>query len=288
VYGLPAAEEIGAELFRKLDLESLADARAANGQDLTDRATFAGGFSPQGTVDRALIPGQLNETFDSGAFAKVPVLAGFNSGEGRTYRALQPEVPGSAADYEAAIKARHGDDAEAFLKLYPSGNVLESMLALARDNVFGWSTERIVRSANQAGQPAYLYVFDYCYPAMRERDLCAFHASEVPFVFDTATDDTVYPPAWPKPPAVEAAALSDSLVDYWASFAATGHPVSATGPAWPAYGETEAYMRIDQVPEASENAFPGMFEFHERHYQAQREKGDGWYLKLGLWADPDE
>jgi para-nitrobenzyl esterase len=288
VYGLPAAEEIGADLFGKLKLDSLAEARAADAQDLMDRATFAGGFVPQGTVDGAVIPTQLNEAFDSGAFAKVPVLAGFNSGEGRTYRAMQPAVPGSPADYEAAILARHKQDADEFLKLYPSGDVLESMLALARDNVFGWSTERIVRSATAAGQPAYLYVIDYCYPEMREKDLCAFHASEIPFVFGTAADESVYPPAWPKPSAADALPLSQTLVDYWSSFAATGRPVSETGPVWPAYGSAESFLRIDQSSEAGENAYPGMFEFHERHYTAQREKGEGWYLKLGLWADPAE
>lgn len=287
-YEEPAAEEIGADLFSKLELASLADARNADAQDLMNRATFVGGFSPQGTVDGKLIPTQLNEAFDSGAFAQVPVLAGFNSGEGRTYRALQPPVPASAAEYEAAIRARHGEETSEFLQVYPSDNILESMLALARDNVFGWSTERIVRSADAAGQPAYLYVFDYCYPAMREQDLCAFHASEVPFVFGTVADDAVYPPAWPKPPKDDAVPLSETLVDYWASFAATGQPVSASGPAWPAYGDSESYLRIDQEPEVSQNAFPGMFELHERHYAEQREQGEGWYLKLGLWADPVE
>lgn len=287
-YGLPAAEEIGADVFRKLEIASLAEARAVEAQDLVDRATFAAGFSPQGTVDGKYVPMQLNEAFDSGAFAKVPVLAGFNSGEGRTYRALQPKVPASAAEYEAAIRVRHKEDAEAFLSVYPSENVLESMLALARDNVFGWSTERIVRSANAVGQPAYLYVFDYCYPEMHEKELCAFHASEIPFVFGTAADKAVYPPAWPKPPLGDAQLLSDTLVDYWSSFAASGRPVSSTGPDWPAYGEAEHYLRIDQTSEVRENAYPGMFELHERHYSTQREKGEGWYLRLGLWADPAE
>ncbi len=288
VYGLPAAEDLGAALFEKLELASLEDARGANAQDLTDRATFVGAFSPQGTVDGEIIPTQINEAFDEGAFAQVPVLAGFNSGEGRTYRGLQPQVPASASDYQAAIKARHGDDAAEFLALYPSDNILESMLALARDNVFGWSTERIVRSASSAGQTSYLYVFDYCYPAMQAQELCAFHASEIPFVFGTVADEAVYPPAWPKPPKEEAAELSGVLVDYWASFAATGQPVSVNGPAWRAYGDGESFLRIDQELEVDKNAFPGMFEFHERHYLEQRARGDGWYLKLGLWAEPAE
>lgn len=287
-YGLPAAEDFGTALFAKLELASLADARAADPQDLTDRATYTGGFVPQGTVDGSLVPTQLNEAFDSGAFAHVPVLAGFNSGEGRTYRALQPKIPGSAEEYESAIEARYGDQASEFLALYPSSDVLESMLALSRDNVFGWSTERIVRSASEAGQPAYLYVFDYCYPAMREKELCAFHASEIPFVFGTVADGSAYPPAWPKPAGEAAEALSEVLVDYWASFAATGQPTSARGPHWPSYGDVETYMHIEETPEVGENAYPGMFEFHEAHYRDQHDKGEGWYLNVGLWLPAGE
>jgi len=287
-YDLPAAEDFGADVFEKLGLASLADARAADAQDLTNRASHEAHYVPQGTVDGKFIPTQLNEAFDSGAFAHVPVLAGFTSGESRTYRAILPDVPASAEAYETAIAERYGDETADVLALYPSDDVLESMLLMARDNVFGWSTERIVRRVSEAGQPAFLYVFDYCYPAMEETDLCAFHASEVPFVFGTATDESVYPPAWPRPPEEEAAALSEKLVDYWSSFATTGQPASATGPAWPDYADGEAYLHIRQEPEARANAFPGMFEFHERAYRERHTAGEGWYMNVGLWRDPVE
>ncbi|WP_084421457.1 carboxylesterase/lipase family protein [Henriciella litoralis] len=286
-YDLPAAEAEGADLFDKLGFDTLEAAREADAQYLINRTTLAG-YAPAGTVDGKYVPRQLNESFDDGAFAKVPVLAGFNSGEARTYRMLLPKKPDSAEAYEAAIRARYGDKADAFLALYPSDDMEESMLAVNRDNVFGWSTERIVRRASEAGQPAYFYVFDHCYPTMAERGLCAFHASEVPFVFGTVGDLESYPAEWPKPPVEEAEALSSVLVDYWASFAATGEPESANGPDWAPYNEDEAYLHIGDAPELRNDAYPGMFEFHEALYQQRREAGEGWFMRVGLGAEPLE
>ncbi|MEM5516275.1 carboxylesterase family protein [Henriciella sp. AS95] len=286
-YDLPAAETEGADLFDKLKIDTLEAARALDAQSLINRTTLAG-YAPAGTVDGKYIPRQLNEAFDDGEFAQVPVLAGFNSGEARTYRMLLPKKPESPEGYEAAIRARYGEDADAFLDLYPADDMVESMLAVNRDNVFGWSTERIVRSASEAGEPAYLYVFDYCYPAMAERDLCAFHASEVPFVFGTVGDLDSYPEQWPKPPVEEAEALSSVLVDYWASFAATGQPQSADGPDWAPYSEGEAYLHIGDEPELRQDAYPGMFEFHEALYQQRKAAGEGWFMRVGLGAEPLE
>src|SRR5690606_21942604 len=85
--------------------------------------------------------------------------------------------------YEAEIRRRYGDLAPEFLRLYPASNMAESLLAATRDAVYGWAAERIVRAQTAAGQRAHMYVFDHCYPAAAARDLCAFHASELPFVF---------------------------------------------------------------------------------------------------------
>ena len=286
-YDLPPAEYIGSDLFAKLDLNSLAEARAADAQEITNRSTLAG-YTPEGTIDGSYLPLQINEAFDAGEVASVSILAGFNSGETRTYRMLLPSVPDSPAAYEAAIRARYGVDADVFLTLYPPDDLEESMLAVNRDNVFGWATERIAHKTVEAGRPAYFYVFDYCYPSMAERDLCSFHASELPFVFGTVGEANSYPPQWPKPPAKEAEALSSMLVDYWASFAMSGQPSSPKGPDWAAYNDNQAYLHIGDAPELRNDPYSGMFEFHEDLYQQRHAAGDGWFLGVGLGAEPLE
>src|SRR5690606_14291700 len=110
-------------------------------------------------------------------------LAGFNSGESRSLRALAPPVPASQADYEHTIRERYGDLADAFLKQYPAAELEESILATTRDALYGWTAEELVRKQTAIGQPAFLYFFDHGYPAADAAGLHGFHASELPYVF---------------------------------------------------------------------------------------------------------
>lgn len=281
-YGLPSAETIGTTLFSALKIETLDAARAMDPQVLTDQAMRMR-YGPQGTIDGVNLPDQLNILFDSGQFSKVPLLAGFNSGESRTYKALLPTLPENAESYEQAIQARYGEISADYLNLYPANDMAESALGVARDNIFGWATERLVKRVSEQGAPAYLYLFDYCYPAAKARDLCAFHASELPFVFGTLSHE-LFPPNWPVPDREAAEELSKLLLDYWVSFAATGQPTHQQGPVWPDYAKDEAYLHISETSQTSNNLYPGMYEFHEWHYEKQREVGKGWFMNVGLSA----
>ena len=53
-------------------------------------------FLPLGAVDGVLLKRQLVETFEKGEQARVPLLAGFNSGEIRTLTILAPPPAASA------------------------------------------------------------------------------------------------------------------------------------------------------------------------------------------------
>lgn len=284
-FGMPSAEATGARMFDELGLSDLSTARAMDAQQLIDRTTRAG-FAAQGTVDGKVLPMQIIEAFDRGMQAKVPVLAGINSGEVRAQRALLPPAPDNAEIYERAIAEAHGDLAPAFLALYPSDRIEQSMLATARDAIYGWATERIVRKQTAAGQNAYFFVFDHCYPAARNRDLCAFHAGELPFVFGRLRRENL-PPNWPAPGRPADAALSRTMMDYWVSFAATGTPQSDRGPPWPSYGDGEAYMRFDHGAHACVDPFPGMFELHEKIVQRHKRAGEQWFLDVGISAAED-
>tara|TARA_R110000782_G_scaffold164438_2_gene256455 strand:- start:779 stop:2410 length:1632 start_codon:yes stop_codon:yes gene_type:complete len=282
-YGLPPADELGAAVLSALDLDSLVAARSAAAQDLTDKAGRIG-FVPQGTIDGKVLPSQIIDSFDHGSFAKVPILAGFNSGEVRSQRLFLPRVP---EDYEASIAARYGSRTAEVLALYPAEDVDASMLATLRDGIYGWATERIVRKETEAEQPAFMYVFDYCYPSAREADLCAFHASELPFVFG-ALDPERLSVNWPLPDGQQDRTLSRALLDYWTSFAATGQPESDHGPAWPAYGSDEAYLEIGPDLDVRTDPFPGMFELHEYLVRQRKAAGEPWFLNIGLGAPPLE
>ncbi len=279
-HGMPAAETAGATLARNLQAPSLRVLRSMNPQTLTDSSVMAG-FAPFGVVDGVVLPRQLVDTFDRGEQAPVRVRAGFNSGEIRSLRMLAPPVPGSAADYERTIREKYGDLADDFLMLYPSSDMGESILATTRDALYGWTSERLVRSQTAMGHPSYLYLFDHGYPAMDQAGLHAFHASELPYVFGTLNRT---PPLWPKiPDAPSETRLSAAMVDYWVSFARSGVPAAAGASAWPGYGEQAGYIAFRDDPTPAVGLMPGMFQLHEEAMCRRREAGDvPWNWNAGL------
>lgn len=283
-YGDIAAETVGVWLQGRLAQSSLADLRAMDAQTLTTAAAAAG-FSPWGVIDGEYLPEQLVEVFDRGQQAPVPILTGFNQGEIRSLRVLAPPVPADAAAYEAAVRQRYGDLADAFLALYPSSDLAQAVLAAPRDALYGWTAERLVRRQTALGQPAFLYLFDHGYPAADEADLHAFHAAEIPYVFGNRDR---LPPRWPTIPETETEArLSDAMLAYWTSFARDGAPSADRQPAWAPYGRTRAYMAFEDGPVARERVMPGMFELRETEVCRRRAAGGTpWNWAVGVVANP--
>jgi para-nitrobenzyl esterase len=279
-YGAPSAEDSGAAVAKALGASGITALRAMDAQKMSDAAAAAG-FAPFGAVDGKVLPRQLVDVFDKGEQARVPLLAGFNSGEIRSLTVLAPRPPATSADYESAIRARYGDRAAEFLRLYPSSNMQESVFATSRDAMYGWTAERLVRSQEHAGVPSFLYLFDHGYPAMEAANLHAFHASELPYMFGSLDRTT---PNWPKiPDTATEKNLSDAMVGYWSSFAKTGKPSASGAAAWPAFGSAGAYMHFADKPEAKTNLYPGMYALHEETVCQRRARGDqAWNWNVGL------
>ncbi len=283
-FGEQAAEGIGSRLADALGTQDLSTLRSLDAQKLVDDAARTGYF-PLGTVDGHILPRQLVEVFDRNEQARVPIIAGFNSGEIRSLRFLAPPVPKDAATYEASIRERYRDLAGNFLQLYPASALGESILATTRDALYGWTSERLVAKQTALGQRAFLYLFDHGYPTADAAGLHAFHAAELPYVFSTP-DRT--PPLWPKVPATAVeSALSDAMVAYWTEFARSGVPAAADQPQWTAYGSTRAFMAFTDTPQPALHFMPGMFELHEAVVCRRREQGGmAWNWNVGILSPP--
>ena len=283
-FGETPAETTGSNLARKLGAPGIAALRSMDAETLVNAAAKAG-YPPFGNVDGHVLPKQMVEAFDRGEQARVPVLAGFNSGEIRSLRMLAPTPPPSASAYEAGIRRGYGDLADAFLKLYPSTNLEESILAATRDGLYGWTAERVVRKQTALGFGSYLYFWDHGYPEADAKGLHAFHASELPYVFGTIDR---LPPSWPRPPATRTQAeMSEAMIDYWTSFARTGVPKAAGGPVWRSYGDSQSYMALEDAPHPSERLLPGMYALDEQVVCRRRAAGDiPWNWNVGLWSPP--
>jgi para-nitrobenzyl esterase len=284
LFGDVPAEDVGAWLSGKLGVTDVAGLRAMDAGALTEAAARAG-YAPFGTIDGRVLPRQLVDVFDRGEQARVPLLAGFNSGEIRSLRFLAPPPPGDAAAYTALIRERYADLADAFLELYPTTNLAESVLQTTRDAIYGWTAERLVRKQTALGVPAFLYFFDHGYPAADAAGLHAFHASEIPFVFGNA-DRT--PPSWPKVPAEPAESnLSAAMGSYFVAFARDGTPDAAGQPRWQAYSAKQAYLAFADVAQPAEHLLPGMYELNEQVVCRRRVKrGIPWNWNFGIVSPP--
>jgi para-nitrobenzyl esterase len=279
VFGAPSGEGLGQLVAGGLQAPDLATLRGMDAQTITDSAAKLG-FAPFGTIDGVVLPQQMTTAFDQGKQAPVPLLVGFNQGEIRSLMMLASKPPANAADYERGVRERYGDLADEFLRLYPSADYKQSIIATTRDALYGWTAERMARKQTVIGQPAFLYMFDHGYPAMDDAGLHAFHASELPFVFGTY-DRT--PPLWPQvPDTASERAYSDAMLDYWASFARDGRPASANAPAWPAFGSQRAYMHFTAQPVAETRLMPGMYELNEAVMCRKAAGGIGWNWNVGL------
>jgi para-nitrobenzyl esterase len=279
-FGMEPAEAGGARLAQHVGAKDLAALRAMDAVDLVARAPKAG-FAPFGVVDGKVLTRQLVETFDRGEQAPVPIVVGFNEGEIRSLRMLAPPKPASAEAYEAAIRQRYGDLSDDFLKLYPATDLSQSLLATTRDALYGWTAERLADKQTALGKPAFLYLFDHGYPAAQARDLHAFHAAELPYIFGTH-DRT--PAGWRKPPASSVELrLTQAIQGYWADFVKTGAPGGS--PAWKSYGEARAYMAFEDAPVAKTRLMPGMYALHEEVVRRRRAEGDTpWNWNVGIVA----
>ncbi len=281
-YGGQSAESIGAQLATAINAPTLTALRSSDAATLVSAAARTGYF-PMNNVDGRTLPRQIVDAFERGEQAKVPILAGFNEGEIRSLRILIPPVPAEAVTYESEIRARYADRADEFLKLYPSTNLEESILAITRDALYGWTAEKLVRSQTSLGERGFLYLFDHGYPAANSAGLHAFHAAEIPYVFGNI-DRTA--PDWPEIPDTSAErAFSDAMLEYWTSFARSGEPSASQQPDWPAYGSKRAYMHFAETPQPRTHLMPGMFELNDEVVCRRRAQGDQpWHWNVGIVA----
>jgi para-nitrobenzyl esterase len=280
-FGMISGEAAGLLTQEALQAPNLAALRAMEGPALI-RATAAVGFAPFGVVDGKVLPSQVLDIFERGEQAPVPVMAGFTSGEIRSLTMLAPRAPSSPEAYEKAIAERYGDLTGAFLKLYPSADMAQSILKTTRDALYGWTAEKLARTQTSKGAGAYLYLFDHGYPDADAAGLHAFHASEIPYVFG---DFDKTPPHWPRPPATAPEErFSQAMGDYWASFVATGAPRAKGEADWPAFGTAGAYMDFAETPRPATDLMPGMFELQDAVVHQRRRNGQAWNWNVGLNA----
>lgn len=286
-WGLPSAETSGATMAT---LAGAQDAEQLRAIDLTALflAGLKTGWQPEPVIDGVVLLRQFVETFARGEQAHVPVLAGFNEGEIRSLLALMPKVPDTQAAYVQSVRSRFGARSAAYLAVYPGTEPRADVMAALRDGLYGYAAQNLVRQQAALGQPAYLYFFRHSTPAERARDLAAFHASELPYVFGRIGPDAMLGPNWPQPPPSSAESdLAEGMMSYWTSFVRTGRPTAAGEPDWPRYTRQQhSYLDIDARPTAARDLTPAAFAFASALVDERIRQGLPWRLNIGFAAFP--
>jgi para-nitrobenzyl esterase len=180
-------------------------------------ATYVGGP----VVDGQLLVGAPTDAYAAGKGARVPLMIGANSMD------IGP-MAGNTLD---ELYAQFGPDAQQARSIYGStgGDVRAVAFTAGGDQMMVEPVRAVARILTARGQTVYPFRFSYVAESQRAQFPGAFHATEIPFVFDTvaARYGQDLTPA--------DAAAARIIHSYWVAFARTGKPDVAGQPAWPAY-----------------------------------------------------
>lgn len=207
--------------------------------------------SPQGLVD---VPLNL---LKSGAFNKVPVIAGTNQDEGSILLFMLPKIL-KAAGVHLPLNEETSDITMDFFfdknvtaeiyQLYSIGNYHndwdKAATAILTDYFFVCATQRALAAIGSHG--VFTANYEFVYEAwIDDKILGDYHSSELEFVWDNA---------WP--PIVHAfddddKAMAASFGTYWTNFAKFMDPNGngASGqPNWPTWNDTTYHTMVLDVP----------------------------------------
>ena len=204
-------------------------------------------------VDGYALPASVGEIFAAGRQNDVVTMTGANADE----NGASPRPTATLQSFAAQAKQRYGDDAAAFLKLYPAATDDEAKVAantsardIARVGMYLWAQQR----AKTARTPVYTYYWTHTLPGPDVGQYGAFHTSEVPYLLNTLSMS-------PRPFTALDHRIADLFSTYIVNFATSGDPNGGGLPRWDAVSATApATMEIgdERRPSAADDQSAGV------------------------------
>jgi para-nitrobenzyl esterase len=230
--GLPSAEAVGAAFARSMGIEgtgsgALAKLRALPAEKIVDGLNMASMAKQQDIYGGPIIDGKIvtetpQQALLSGHYWKVPLMIGTNSADigfphWQTLAQIWAAFGPKAKEAEAAFD--------------PTGKANAMMVGwkIAADMMMTEPARFVAGTVAADGTPAYEYRFSYVAQSLRDKWPGAFHASEIPYVFDTVAAK------YGSELAPSDAAIAKQANTYWVNFVKTGDPNGSGLPHWPAY-----------------------------------------------------
>ncbi|MES2444765.1 MAG: carboxylesterase family protein [Pseudomonadota bacterium] len=193
-------------------------------------------------IDGHIVPARKAELLAAGRFNPVPIVAGYNTND--LSFGFEPILSATTvAGFEEGARKLYGDDAPAFLALYPVASDAE-VHAVARiaatEAGFEASARFCAQAQSRAGLPAYIDEYARVHPyvpgvRIADQDTAtvgAYHTADIPYWFGTQDKYNMFRPTrnwqpWDR-------TLSRQMMQALIALADTGSPSTAAMP-WPAW-----------------------------------------------------
>jgi para-nitrobenzyl esterase len=230
-----SAETIGVNFSHKHGIEGTDEAALAKLRALSVAEIVDGGQESDGPggapmysgpiLDGKLVVETAESAYEGGRQSTVPLIIGSNSAE----------VPGGFVNARSkeellGLFGKFSEQAKAVYNPEGTNDFAEMLTMVNTDKVWAEPARLTARAFAAKRAPAYIYLFSYISPSMRERmRFGAGHGSEIPYVFNSLRGRNG-----------AAVATTDQQVanlmnTYWANFAKTGDPNGPGLPKWPRY-----------------------------------------------------
>jgi para-nitrobenzyl esterase len=234
-----SAETIGKNFAHKhgidgTDAAALAKLRALSVAEIVDGGQETDGPGGPLIYSGPILDGKLvletaESAYKAGRQANVPLIIGSNSAE------VQSGFVNARSKEELLSQFGNlSDEAKAVLDPDGAADFAEMLTKVNTDKVWAEPARLTARAFAAKNAPAYIYLFSYVSPSMRERmRFGAPHASEIAYVFNSLRGRNG-----------AAVATTDQKVagmmnTYWANFAKTGDPNGPGLPKWPRYNPSK-------------------------------------------------
>jgi para-nitrobenzyl esterase len=189
--------------------------------------------------DGWVIDRQERDAYLTGRFAAVPMVVGSNFDEGGLFVGAWPVK--TVRDFHDLVALNFGTSSEQALKEYPVDSdydVVQQCAFLFGDTQFTYGARGIARSNSALLSATYRYLFT--------RHRCdgpqpPKHGDEVPYIFGRLAAAGMPP----LPTNARDRALSETMMNVWVRFAATGDPNGGNLPNWQPYdGACDNYFEL--------------------------------------------
>lgn len=235
------AETIGADFARAKGVEgdgadALAALRALPADSVMSGLNLmtlfdAKDFTPL-YADGQIVRRSVDAAYAAGEGAPIPMVIGANDADGFFFGGGVEQAYAPLAAVQAGAEPVYDPEGRR--------DAMRIGVAVSADTMFLEPARHVARIIAGRGQPVFTYRFGYVPEYLRAKLPGAFHASELPFFFDTVD---VRHGAATTPADRTAARL---VHDYWVNFAKTGTPSAIGGGRWLPYAAaSDAVMIFD-------------------------------------------